>query len=521
MKHSFFLLALLLNLFAAQAQEDLYQLEHIVEVRMKFTQPNWHETLDSLKERGHDERMICDLTVDGVHFPETGIRYKGNSSYFNVRNAGGRKLPFNLKVNYVNKDARLKGGFETLKLSNVFRDPSFMREVLAYDIARKYLPAPHANFAKVYINDEYIGLYNLTESVDNDFLRKFYGSKKGTFVKCDPSWHDTAPSMCKGGNNASLEYLGQDSVCYYSLYELKSSSGWSDLIKLTQRLKHKPNELHEHMNINEVLWMHAFNNVVVNLDSYLGRLCHNYYLFQDTNQVWHPVIWDMNLCFGGFRYTGIGGPLSNTAMQEMSLFTHYKEDNQKRPLVVQLLKNDHYRKIYLAHVRTIVEENFSNNWYKERIEHIRNLISNEVADDINKLYTQEDYEKNVNETVRIGNSSIIGLTELMDNRAAKILAHPLMQKPAPVIREVKHFVEGDRLDITAELSDVSQCLVYYRTAPHGPWKSIEMVDNGNEQWSIQLPMHDVLNYYLVAENKYTASCSPARAGMEYHDVKEN
>lgn len=517
MKYSLFVFVVCstLSLFG---QDKLYEFEHIVDIRLIFSQANWHQHLDSLKERGHDERMLCDLTVDGVSFPQTGVRYKGNSSYFNVRNAGGHKLPFNLKVNYVHKKARLTGGFETLKLSNVFRDPSFMREVLSYDIARKYMPASQANYARVYINDEYLGLYNLTESVDNDFLRKFYGSKKGVLMKCDPSWNENPLASCKRGDKASLQYLGIDSVCYYSLYELKSDHGWGELILLIKQLNQQPNKLHEIMDVNEVLWMLAFNNVLVNLDSYLGRLCHNYYLFKDQNGIWHPIIWDMNLCFGGFRYTGIGGPLSNEAMQEMSVFTHFKEKNEKRPLVLQLLSNSHYRKIYLAHIRTIVEENFSNGWYKERINTIKLLVEEEIERDTNKLYSQEDFIKNINETVRIGNSSIIGITELMDKRAATILAHPLMQKKAPSISNVKHSVKGDNILITAQISDGIDAWVYYRTSDHAPWQPILMTANDDNLWAAETIIGEHFDYYVLAENKYIAQFSPRRAGKEYYEV---
>ena len=58
----------------------------------------------------------------------------------------------------------------------------------------------------------------------------------------------------------------------------------------------------------------------------------------------------------------------------------------QRPLLVQLLKDNHFRKIYLAQIKTIVEENFSNGWYKEKAAEIQALIGDEVAADPNRLY---------------------------------------------------------------------------------------------------------------------------------------
>lgn len=68
------------------------------------------------------------------------------------------------------------------------------------------------------------------------------------------------------------------------------------------------------MNINEVFWMLVFDNVFVNLDSYFGWFCYNYYLYQDELNIWYLVFWDMNLFFGGFCYIGLGVLLSNEGM---------------------------------------------------------------------------------------------------------------------------------------------------------------------------------------------------------------
>jgi hypothetical protein len=62
-------------------------------------------------------------------------------------------------------------GFTKLKLSNVIHDPTFVREVLAYEIARKYMPASLANYANLYINDTLIGLYTNVEAVDRRFVQ--------------------------------------------------------------------------------------------------------------------------------------------------------------------------------------------------------------------------------------------------------------------------------------------------------------------------------------------------------------
>jgi hypothetical protein len=514
---------------AQKKKQDLYDMDHIIEVKITFAEPRWDEVLDSLKQIGNSHRLDAEVSVDGTLYKGVGVRYKGNSSYFNVRKEASTKLPFNIEFNHKDKDQKLPGGYETLKLSNVFRDPSFLREALGYEMARKYMPSPRANFAKVYVNGTYLGLYNCTESVDDEFLRKYYVEYKdeeGTLVKCDPDWHGREVPSCPEGDKASLMYLGPDSTCYQYLYEMKSDDGWDDLIELTRVLNKEPENLEKILNVDQTLWMLAFNNVTVSLDSYTGRLCHNYYLYRDSFGIFHPILWDMNMCFGGFRYTGLGQPLSNAAMQEMSMFLHYKEQNEKRPLITTLLGNDFYRKIYVAHIKTIYEDYLADSTYLQRARDIMKIIDPYVQEDGNKLYTYEDFQKNLRETTRVDDTNIIGLVELMAGRTTYLKEHPLIQKEQPLIADVKHEISDNTCTISARVEGTQQVWLYYRKQSKSPFQRLEMNnssgytgDNAESIYAVSLDKKDVIEYYLVAEGDKAASLSPARAAFEFYKVE--
>ena len=506
------------------AQQDIYDINRVLEIKIEFAESNWDVLLDSLKEEGNDDRLVGNLIFNGVRYDSVGVRYKGNSSYFNVRNTGSSKLPFNIKLDYKKKNQQFKSGHETLKLSNIFRDPSFLREVLSYEIAGQYMPAPKANFAKVYVNGEYLGLYNNTESVDKLFLKNNFGYSKGVLFKCDPTWHAKFPKHCDKGEKAALMYQGEDSTCYYSNYELKSKKGWSDLIQLTYILNKEPDKLPDVLNIDQVLWMHAFNNVVVNLDSYAGRLCHNYYLYKDTFGIFHPVTWDMNLSFGGFRYDGTGIPLSNQKLQELSPFLHYKSPN--RPLISQILQISLYRKIYIAHIRTILNDFFINGKYLERIIVIQQIINTQVEADTNKLYTYEDFLMNDETTAKAGKSNIIGIEELMNARTDYLKAHPLLQKSPSKISDVKHIIQDTLTYISANAKDAETVWLAYRYTPNSPFKMEKMKDDGasgdqianDEIYGLGIDYKPGITYYIIAEKEKTASLSPERASFEFHKI---
>ena len=220
MKKIVFILFLLPSVFASG--QDFFQWDKIQEIKLYFERDNWSDILMKMKSAGKKQRMSARMVIDGRTYNDVGVRFKGNSSFKNVKKGGSKKLPFNIEVDYKNKEQSIPGGYEKIKLSNVFRDPSYVRELLSYEIARKYTYAPKCNFAKLYVNDEYLGLYNNTQTIDKDFLKENFGNSKGVLVKCDPEWGAKVPPSCKKGDKSSLMYLGDNPACYTANYELKS-----------------------------------------------------------------------------------------------------------------------------------------------------------------------------------------------------------------------------------------------------------------------------------------------------------
>jgi len=515
-------LLFLSTIFYAQG---LYSLETVKEVKLTFKQDNWASILDHYKEEGKDKRLKASVTIDGIKYDSVGVRHKGNSSYFNVRKTGSSKLPFNIKANYVKKDQTFPGGYTSLKLSNVFRDPSFLREVMAYEIASKYMPAPRANYVRLYINDQLLGLYNSTESVDEKFLEENFGTGTGTLIKCDPNWHGKTKKGCMRGHNGSLNFLGQDSVCYYEFYEMKSDHGWNDLLQLTQTLETKPKDIEKVLNVDRALWMLAYNNVLVNLDSYTGRLCHNFYIFKDQSGRFNTIPWDMNMNFGGFRFLDDKTILTVEKMQTLSVMSNFK--NATRPLISKLLENSLYRKMYIAHIRTILKENFSNGEYEKRAKAIQTSIDFYVKNDTNKLYTYEDFKQNISATTKAGKTPIVGITELMSARTKYLEAHPLLQKTPPKISEVKHRVGSDDTVITAKIDGVRKAFVYYRDNGFGIFTRIAIEDKGSNgdteagdgTYSVIIPKTSKTEYYVMALNNDAAMFSPERAAFEVLEIR--
>lgn len=510
--------------------QDFYSIDSVQSIRITFDAPNWDTILDSLKQ-GEGGRLAADVAIGDVLYKQAGVRYKGNSSYFSVRKDQLSKLPFNIKLDYGEKEQKLPDGISTLKLSNVFRDPSYLREVLAYEIAREYMIAPQANFVRLFINDQPAGLYNSSESIDDRFLANHFGYKDGVLFKCDPIWKTEPPKGCPEGEAASLMYLGPDSLCYAHLYELKTDRGWQDLIELTRILNEETDRIEEVLDVDQTLWMLAFDNVLVNLDSYIGKLCHNYYLYKDSLGSFHPIVWDMNMSFGGFTFTGLapGHALQVEQMQRLSPLIHMKEKNAKRPLINLLLRNDLYRKIYIAHMRTILDEQFVNKRYIKRAKEIQELIDPYVKEDENRLYPYPAFKFNLEHNAQAGNVVVAGIVELMEKRTEYLTNHPLIKVESPRIIETEHISGAEVYTITAQTENAEQLWLCYRYGSQGAFKRLKMSDDGNNQdgmaedglWSVDIPKSEGAQYYIIAENKASVSLAPQRAAHEFFKIPFN
>jgi hypothetical protein len=514
-------------LFPVMAQEDFYAPETIRQINIHFREPNWRQILDSLFETsGDDGKLTGDVTIDGQVYRNAGIRYKGYSSY----NADEVKNPFNIDLDYTHNNQNHLGHVK-IKLSNVIHDPSFVREVLSYEIARKYLPASRANFANLYVNDTLIGLYTNVEAVDSKFTDEHWGSHTNSFFKGEP-----VKLQYPFGQNANLALThGADSSGYTAYYKMESATGWNNLYELIYRLDQGADSVNKMLNIDRTLWMHAFNEVMLNLDSYIGY-AQNYYLYQDDNGQFNPILWDLNMSFGSFRDSDGSKNFQGVTIPEvkqtdpLALMTFAVSP---RPLMTRLFCNDTLRKIYFAHMRTIVEENIRNGWYFNRAKQLQDQIDAAVLTDTNRFYSYNDFHANLSVTVG-GTGSMKeypGLKDLMESRVA-FLDSLEGFSGQPVISEVTHTPEAPAKNepvwITARIQGAGMAMLGYRYSTGAIFSKTALADDGNHHDGVAgdgiygtsvISAGHTLQYYLYAENDSAGVLSPERAEYEFHTIQ--
>lgn len=496
------------------AQEDFYDIDHIPEIRVTFLQENWDEILDQFYIDGLEERMLCDVEIDGTLIVGAGIRYKGFSSV----SVNYTKNPFNIKLDYTYPDSAYQG-YDKIKLSNVIQDPSFVREALSYEIARNYMPAGKANFAKLFINDEYWGLYTNVEAVNKSFLSQHFHSTDGSFFKCNPE------ELELFGENANLSNSpGTSLEDYYELYSIKSDDGWEELVNFITTLNENPTEIEALLNIDRALWMHALNYSFLNFDSYVGY-GQNYYLYQDENRQFNPILWDMNMSFGSFRLTDGSEYFDGFNIEQAKTIdplTHLNNTSVfPRPLMRSLFENSTYELMYLAHMRTIFDEYFYNNYYAERAESMQSLIDQDVLADANKFYSYDDFINNLNSTV----TDFIdypGITNLIDARGEYLASYPGFAN-SPDITGITNTPEelelGGTMTFTCNASNAAEVFLYHRS-DSGLFQKAEMVNTGGNEYEISLEnTSNFLEYYFYAQNEEAGRFSPERAAYEFYALQ--
>ena len=493
--------------------QSFYSIENIQKIEISFSQSNWDYILDTAKLGADTYTLAQNVKINGTVFDSVGVKYKGNSS-FNPNNA---KNPFHIELDHFKNHSYQ--GFTDIKLSNGFNDPSLIRETLIYSLLRQYMPASEANFAQVYVNGSYNGIYTNVEAVTKKFVNKHFYSKDNSFFYAD-----------NGGCN--LTYKGPDSTLYFNNYTLKSQYGWNDLKNLCNTLKNNVPLIESQLDVDRALWMMAFTNALVILDSYIGSSTHNYYIYRDQNGRFNPIIWDLNGGFGVFNSPLPGQSYTVTQMQNMSHLLHMNDSLW--PLVSKLLSVPRNKRMYIAHMKTIVNENFTNGSYITTGNYMQSIADTAVLSDQNKFFSHAQFFSNMNNNVMSGSKTIPGLTLLMNARASFLNATPEFQQIPPSVTNVQASdtfpIINSNVFITAQVNNAVSVFLGYRSNLADRFVKLNMFDDGlhgdgaagDGVYGVTIPVTtQSLQYYIYAENNNAGIFDPARAEHEFHALNVN
>ncbi len=533
MKHTFtyllfFVLITIGKTWGQNANTDIYDSQKVQEIAITFPEKNWKTLLDSLRFNGNG-LLTGALQINGVKIGNVGIRYRDGHVFqpLNTRNT------LHIQLDHVDKGIQVQG-YHSLRLSMALRDPSMVREVLTTEIARKYFPAPKSNYAKVSINGDYYGLFVNIEPVEGPFLERHFQQTTGSLFQSYPYKTDSiGKSGCLKAAYGSLQ-LERNDNCYGENFLNLRGSGYQEITELSRVLNQEPQKIESILDVDRTLWMLAFNNVLVNLNSYTGGKAQGYYLYKDANGQFSPLVADYNLTFGSLKNIGRGSDLTIPELQQLDPLLH--ADNTYRPLISKLLSNPYYVKVYLSHMRTILFNEFLSGAYEIRAKQLQEQIRPILAQDANRSYPATDFDRSLMAT--IGKvTQIPGIVEFMNERSRFLKKHPalIVIPPAMTDLKVKHrekFVatQIDAFNIQVKAAEyTSKVKAYYRFGPQESFKEIVLMDDGQHGdekagdmiYGVVIKPNGAnsrLEYYLIAENAKLVSHSPENYMFQRHQV---
>ncbi len=351
---------------------------HTIDIRME----DWDAFLEL-----EEEYVLCDLTIDGEDVPNVGLRTKGNNSRRLTAQYGHDR--YSLKVEFDHFGPGSYHGLDKLCLDASFQDNSYLKTWLTFDMmASMGVPTPLCSWVWVTVNGQDWGLFLAIEEPEDAFARRVWGPDHGKLYKPDYK-------LLRDENaDVHLRYTDDRFESYDNIFRnAKFPVTDADKRRLIQALKilDSGEELDRALDIEEVLRYFTVQVFVVNLDSYLGKTGHNYFLYEQDG-ILQLLPWDYNLAFGTYSL-GMPDPINDS-----TLYINYPIDTpaageimKKRPAYHNLMKDRRHFARYHALFDQFLRDYFESGYFDRFTAETLALISPWVRRDPTAFCSYEDF----------------------------------------------------------------------------------------------------------------------------------
>ena len=422
----------------------------IMSIQIIAEEAEWASMLENATA---EEYIPATVIINGVTVENVGIRPKGNSSLSTVAQDDTTDR-FSFKIEF---DHYITGqtwlGLDKIVINNMQGDATYMKEYISYDIMSYIgVETPLYAFADISLNGETWGFYLAVECLEDSYTERVYGDDHGKLYKPEsmgmrgegqmnefmegmqgnnttlqpqdgqeengqiqPPDGNTQnfPNIQDGdipggfgggfggmsGGGGSLQYTDDEVSSYSAIFDNTVFEATdTDYKRVIDALKKLSNgeDLEDTVDVEATLKYFAAHTVVVNLDSYVSSMAHNYYLYEDDGQL-TILPWDYNLAFGGFQSGDassvvnfpIDTPVSGVSMEE-------------RPLLGKLLEVPEYLELYHEYLQQIVDEYFNSSLFEQTVDSLNILISSYVEKDPTAFYDYDAYQTAVVELKELG-----------------------------------------------------------------------------------------------------------------------
>jgi spore coat protein CotH len=345
------------------------------------------DSLARILEEGNeqsDHEYMATFTFTRGEYSETidsvGFRLRGNTSRYSA------KKSFKVSLNTFIRGQKFHG-VEKINLNGEHNDPGMSRALLSWYLFREAgVPGSRANHVRLYINNEYRGLYINVEHIDEEFVDLRYGNNNGNLYKClwpaDLVYRGTDPDQYKYDNDGRRAY---------ELKTNEETDDYSDLAHFIGILNNTttdifPFELNRVFNINAYLKYLAVEILAGHWDAYSYNK-NNYYLyFNEGTRKFEFIPYDPDNTFGISWF--------DDDWTDRNIYDWAKH-GEPRPLTRRILQNQVYRDRFSFYLDQLLTTTYSNTLLDPLLDSIREQILGAAADDLFRTldygYSYQDF----------------------------------------------------------------------------------------------------------------------------------
>lgn len=366
-----------------------------------------------LSAPGHKAKYLAEVVIDGEAYRQVAFSTRGNASLYDlIGDENYNYYPYKLNFSKFVKDQTYHG-LETVDLISFYNDNSCLRDFLAYQMmSAAGVETPLSVYVELTINGEFQGLYLAVEEPDRAFLARNQNPADAALFKPETAYHDIAKrqsytaagrleelgtilpdgSVSPYARGADLVYRG-DSPEFYADIFTNASTKYSrqdeeyiiNAIKALDQAMFEPATLEATALDPEDFWdlpslakYAAVQNFIVNYDSYIGTIAHNYYLkLADGKLTLLP--WDYNYAYNSIFAQWIDANLAETITENSVFEPELYVPESERPLWAYLKRNPTFLSLYLQAYRDFFSDYLDCGKLDQQIDQTAQLIRSYVA----------------------------------------------------------------------------------------------------------------------------------------------
>ncbi|MDF1844502.1 MAG: CotH kinase family protein [Rubripirellula sp.] len=422
------------SLSAADPLEDFYRPNQVQEVHLRIADADMQLMVQALPERIY---VPASFRWRDTEFAKVTVRFKGNSS-------SNRQSPFKrsylIKFDEYDKEARFFG-LRRVSLDNGIQFGSLFSEPMVTDILRaEGVITQRANYAKLFVNDDYRGVYVNVERIDDSFIENYLPDPNGSLFKCD-----------EGGPGCNLQFIGDSRVNYKKAFERKAGTSKKDMDQLIEFIRMinqlPPNDFAERiemeLELDDFLRTTAVLLFAGAFDQLTGWNPHNYYLYRDnTRNRWRYLPWDLDV---GFSETAFG---RIQVLKQWNAAWPVPTSGAHNPLMERIVNNTELLRRYRREARRILDEHFDPGHLTKVLDAKYALIEQDLHNDPfpHRRVTsrhEEDYDQIVASLKQFIRKRYISARQQLDDPGERPKrTHPPQGPPEQLASKIRRLQEG-------------------------------------------------------------------------------